>query len=615
MNCFTPQWHLDAELIVDNFAGGGGASTGIEMALNRPVNIAINHDANAVLMHQANHPHTTHLCEDVFKVDPVAVCKGRRVALAWFSPDCTHHSKAKGGKPRSKKIRGLAWVVIRWAAKVRPRVIMLENVEEWADWGPLDVNGKPCKTRKGQTFKMWVEQLERLGYRVEYRVLRACDYGTPTIRKRLFVIARCDGKDIVWPEPTHGAPGSDAVKQRKLKPWPVAADIIDWDLPCPSIFMDPAQAKKLGLKRPLAENTMKRIARGMQKFVFDAKKPFVVTDSKNAPTSPFTQTYYGPKREGETRGIDMRNPLPTQTAANRFGLVQPFIQHVQHSSSGGVMPANEPLRTVTATPKGGGMAVVSAFMARHDKTRREADAYASSIATKGANNRAIAAAHITKFRNGATGYDPREPVHTVTSGGAMKRPGGANPQGIVVAHLDRQFGKSIGSDAQEPAPTITAGGTGKTALCTSHLVKLRGTCQHGQPVNDPMPTITAGGNHVGEVRAFLTKYYGTGEGQPATDPLGTVTSHDRFGIVTIAGHQYQITDIGLRMLTPRELFRAQGFPDTYKIGDRDSDGFKFSKSQQVAKCGNAVCPPLAAALVRANVAASSLFDTGRKAAS
>lgn len=594
----TTQWHLDDELIVDNFAGGGGASTGIEMALGRPVNIAINHDANAVIMHQANHPHTHHLCEDVFAVDPVAVCKGRRVGLAWFSPDCTHHSKAKGGKPRSKKIRGLAWVVVRWASKVRPRVIMLENVEEFADWGPLTKDGQPCKTRKGQTFRHWVEQLERLGYRVEYRVLRACDYGTPTIRKRLFMIARCDGQPIIWPEPTHGKPGSPEVRARKLKPWPVAADIIDWSLPCPSIFMDPTEAKKLRLKRPLKDNTMKRIARGLQKFVFDAAKPFIVTvnhggdwfrgqgldEPFNTVTAardghglvtPYLQTYYGPKREGETRGLDMRDPLPTQTSENRFGLVTPFIQHIQHASNeNGTMPAGEPLRTVTATPKGGGMAVACAFMAQHNNTSSD--------------SRAIEA-----------------PVSTVTNTGSQ--------QAVVAVHLDRQFGASKGADAQEPIGTVTADGQGKTALCASHLIKLRGTCKDGQPVTEPAPTVTAGGFHVGEVRAFLMKYYGTGEGQDCRDPLGTVTGNDRFGLVTIKGEQYQIVDIGMRMLSPRELYAAQGFPATYKIGDRESDGFKFSKSQQVAKCGNAVCPPLSAALVRANVPQSSLYQMEQSA--
>ncbi|RCK40456.1 DNA cytosine methyltransferase [Thalassospira xiamenensis] len=596
------QWHLDDELIVDNFAGGGGASTGIEMALGRPVNIAINHDANAVLMHQANHPHTHHLCEDVFAVDPEDVCRGRRVGLAWFSPDCTHHSKAKGGKPRSKKIRGLAWVVVRWASKVRPRVIMLENVEEFADWGPLNKDGQPCKTRKGQTFRHWVEQLERLGYRVEYRVLRACDYGTPTIRKRLFMIARCDGQPIIWPAPTHGKPGSPEVKAKKLKPWPVAADIIDWSLPCPSIFMDPTEAKKLRLKRPLKENTMKRIARGLQKFVFDAAKPFIVTVNHGGDWF---------------RGQSLDEPFNTVTAArDGHGLVTPFIQHIQHASNeNGTMPADEPLRTVTATPKGGGMAVACAFMAQHNNTSADSRALHAPVSTvtQTGSQQAVVAAHITKFRNGATGCDMAEPIPTVTSGGKMARPGGANPIGVVAVHLDRQFGASKGADPKDPAPTVTADGQGKTALCTSHLVKLRGTCKDGQPVTEPAPTVTAGGFHVGEVRAFLMKYYGTGEGQDCSDPLGTVTGHDRFGLVTIRGEQYQIVDIGMRMLSPRELYAAQGFPATYKIGDRESDGFKFSKSQQVAKCGNAVCPPISAALVRANVPQSSLYQMEQSA--
>lgn len=595
------QWNLDDELIIDFFAGGGGTSTGIEMALGRPVNIAVNHDDNAITMHQANHPHTHHLCEDVFAVDPTSVCKGRRVAMAWFSPDCTHHSKAKGGKPRSKKIRGLAWVVIKWMAKVRPRVVCLENVEEFRDWGPLTKDGQPCKERKGKIFRHWIAQMERLGYRVEWRVLRACDYGVPTIRKRFFLIARCDGEPIVWPTPTHGDPKSDAVKKRQLKPWPVAADIIDWSLPCPSIFMDPTEAKKLRLKRPLAENTMKRIARGLQKFVFDAAEPFVVTVNHGGDWF---------------RGQGLDQPFNTVTAArDGHGLVQPFVQHVQHASSKtGTMPVDEPLRTVTATPKGGGMALVGAslvqtgygerkgqkprvadpqapigtvvgsgkhavaavYMAQHNNTSadsRSADAPLSTVTNTG-SQQAVVAAHVTKFRNGATGCDMTTPIPTITSGGKMARPGGANPLGVV----------------------------------SSHMIKLRGTCKDGQPVTEPAPTITAGGNHIGEVRAFLMKYYGTGEGQVCTDPLGTVTSKERFGLVTIRGEQYQIVDIGMRMLTPRELYAAQGFPADYKIGDRESDGFKFSKSQQVAKCGNSVCPPLAAAIVRANVQSSSLYQ-------
>ncbi|MFH1806871.1 MAG: DNA cytosine methyltransferase [Pseudomonadota bacterium] len=594
MKPFT-QWALDGEIIVDNFAGGGGASTGIELALGRPVNIAINHDANAVTMHQANHPHTLHLCEDVFAINPVAACKGRPVGLAWFSPDCTHHSKAKGGKPRSKKIRGLAWVVVRWAATVRPRVIMLENVEEFADWGPLTAEGHPCKDRKGQTFRHWVAQLERLGYVVEWRVLRACDYGTPTIRKRLFMIARRDGRPIIWPAPTHGKPGSPEVKAKKLKPWPVAASIINWSLPCPSIFMDPAEAKKLRLKRPLKDNTMKRIHRGFQKFVVEAANPFIVTVNHGGDwfrgqglDKPFNTvtaardghglvTPYVTRFNQNGAGQPLDEPMDTVMAgATRFGLAAPFIQHIQHASStGGVMPVDEPLRTVTATPKGGGMAVACAFMAQHNNTSADSRAVTDPVSTvtNTGSQQAVVAAHITKFRNGATGVAMTDPIPTITSGGKMARPGGANPLGLV----------------------------------SSHLVKLRGTCKDGQPVTEPVPTITDGGNHVAEVRAFLMKYYGTGIGQDCRDPLDTVTGHDRFGLVTIRGEQYIVGDIGMRMLSPRELYAAQGFPADYKIGDCAEDGFKFSKSQQVAKCGNSVCPPVAAALVRANVAQSSLF--------
>ncbi|KZC99728.1 MULTISPECIES: DNA cytosine methyltransferase [unclassified Thalassospira] len=616
MNKIT-QWHLDDELVLDFFAGGGGASTGIEMALGRPVNIAVNHDDNAIKMHTANHPHTRHLCEDVFAVDPESVCKGRRVALAWFSPDCTHHSKAKGGKPRSKKIRGLAWVVIKWMARVRPRVVCLENVEEFRDWGPLTKDGQPCKARKGKIFDHWISQMERLGYKVEYWVLRGCDYGVPTIRKRLFLVARCDGLPIVKPTPTHGDPKSDAVKKRKLKPWPVAADIIDWSLPCPSIFMAPDEAKKRRLKRPLAENTMKRIARGLQKFVFDAADPFVVTVNHGGDTfrgqgidQPFNtvtaardghgvvQPYLAELAHGEAspdgkvkrwgKGIHaLDKPLGTVTASSSTkGLVQPFVQHVQHSSSPtGTMPVDEPLRTVTATPKGGGMALSCAYLSQHNNTSadsRSADAPLSTVTNTG-SQQGLIAAHVTKFRNGATGHAATDPLATVTSGGKMTRPGGANPLGVV----------------------------------SSNLIKLRGTCQHGQPVTEPVPTVTAGGFHLGEVRAFLMKYYGTGEGQVCDDPLGTVTSKERFGLVTIKGEEYQIVDIGMRMLTPRELYAAQGFPADYKIGDNpEADGFKFSKSQQVAKCGNSVCPPLAAAIVRANVKPTSLFapanDTEKK---
>ncbi len=605
------QWGLDAGLIIDNFAGGGGASTGIEMALNRPVSIAINHDREAIKMHEANHPHTRHLCEDVFEVDPVEVCKGRRVDLAWFSPDCTHHSKAKGGKPRSKKIRGLAWVVLRWASAVKPTVIMLENVEEFEDWGPLTKDGKPCKKRKGETFRLWVSQLEALGYVVEFRQIRACIFGTPTIRKRLYVIARCDGQDIVWPEATHGDPKSEDVKKKRLKPWGVAADIIDWSLPCPSIFLDQDEARALGLrvKRPLKENTLSRIYRGMVKFVFNATKPFIVTVN----------------HAGENfRGQDINDPMKTITSAyDATGLVMPYVQHVQHSSKpNGTMPADEPLRTITAHPKGGGFALTTAqieptdgdlqaaFMAQHNNTSADSRSVEEPVSTitQTGSQQGVVAAHLTKFRNGAIGTDMNEPVPTITANSTQKKPGGAAPIGLVMAHLDRQFGNSDGGDIDEPVGTITAGGGGKTALCASFLTKMRGTCKHGQATDEPTPTITAGGTHLAECRAFLLKYYGTAVGQDMREPLDTVTSRDRFGLIVIKGILYQIVDIGMRMLTPRELFAAMGFPPDYKIGDRESDGFTLTKHQQVAKCGNAVCPPVAAALVRANVPQTALLS-------
>lgn len=453
------------ELIIDNFAGGGGASTGIEAAISRPVDVAINHDPAAIAMHKANHPNTKHYCESIWEVDPREVANGRPVGLAWFSPDCKHFSKAKGGKPVDRNIRGLAWVAVRWAATVHPRVIMLENVEEFKTWGPLLPGGKPDPKQKGRTFNSFVNALKRYGYKVEWRELRACDYGAPTIRKRFFLIARCDGQPIVWPEPTHGDPKSPEVKSGKLKPWRTAAEIIDWSLPCPSIFTR---------KRPLAEKTMCRIAKGIQKFVIDKPEPFIIKDNHHGQ---------------EFRGQAVDEPMQTITAKNGWGVVMPFIK--------------------------------------------------------------------------------------------------------------RELGCSIGHSVNNPLGTITAGGMGKSQLVTSHLIKLRGK-NIGSPVTEPVHTITAGGLHIGEVRVFLLKYYGADVDLTLNNPLHTITTKDRFGLVTIQGEQYQIVDIGMRMLEPHELFAAQGFPKTYII-DRDCNGKRYSKAAQVARCGNAVPPPLAEALVRANL--------------
>lgn len=462
------------ELIIDNFAGGGGASTGIELAIGRSVDIAINHDEAAILMHKTNHPNTKHYCENVWEVDPLEACQGRPVALAWFSPDCKHFSKAKGGKPVEKAIRGLAWVAVKWAKMVKPRVIMLENVEEFKTWGPLIIDGEgkayPDPKKKGETFKQFIRALQRFGYDVDYRELRACDYGAPTNRKRFFLIARCDGKPIRWPEPTHGAPDSPEVLSGTLKPWKTAASIIDWTLPCPSIFER---------ERPLAENTLKRIAKGIQKFVIDNPEPFIVR---------IGQTGFG----GDKLQYKTNKPLTTITTKAEHCLVTPF--HTQYHS--------------------------------YDDSPR--------------------------------GQVINSPVLTIDT---------SNRYGLVAAFISKFY---------------------KTGI--------------GQRIDSPLHTITTSPGHFAEVRAFLMAYYGNSEdlGQNISEPLRTVTSKDRFGIVTVAGQDYQIIDIGMRMLQPKELFRAQGFPDDYII-DRDYTGKAYSKTAQVARCGNAVPPPFAEALVRANL--------------
>lgn len=535
------------EIVVDNFAGGGGASTGIEMALGRSPEVAINHDHGAIAMYQVNHPAAELHCESVWDVVPRDVVAGRPVGLVWLSPDCKHFSKAKGSTPVSKKIRGLAWVTLRWAATVRPRVIMLENVEEFQTWGPLLIdsegNARPDPAKKGRTFNSFINALRRQGYKVEWRELRACDYGTPTIRKRLFLIARRDGAPIVWPKPTHGDPASAEVKAGKLLPWPTAADIIDWSIPCPSIFER---------KRPLAENTLRRIAKGLERFVINAAEPFIVKCNHTSTRTVFDCF----------RGQGINEPLQTITQSPGFAVVQPtlapFITAFANASNQRNMPADEPLRTICAQVKGGHFALVAPVIAR-------------------------------QFGN-SVGQSVEDPLGTVMAK--------ADKSQLVTAFLAKHYTGVVGAELTQPLPTVTT--VDHNALVTSHLVKLRGTCQHGQPVTEPMPTVTAGGLHIGEVRAFLLKYYGTNIGHPADEPLQTVTTKHRFGLVTVRGEDYQIVDIGMRMLEPHELFAAQGFPSDYVI-DHDATGKKFTKTAQVARCGNAVCPPLAAALVRANL--------------
>ncbi|WP_302554314.1 DNA cytosine methyltransferase [uncultured Bilophila sp.] len=512
------------EIVVDNFAGGGGASTGIEIAIGRSVDVAINHDPAAIAMHRANHPTSKHYTEDIWMVDPVEACEGHPVGLAWFSPDCKHFSKAKGGKPVSKHIRGLSWVILRWAMTVRPRVIMMENVEEIQTWGPLmkrkDGKTVPDPARAGETFKGFISMLTTgialdhpafheacdflkpdaqqamklamgLGYHVEHRELRACDYGAPTIRKRFFLIARCDGKPIVWPKATHGDPDSLEVAAGMKKPWKPVADVLDFSLPCPSIFATSEEIyEQYGIRavRPLADATMRRIARGIQKFVIENPHPFIVSVDGEDRIAPNLIQYHD-EQGGDVRGQEVDDPLMTVDASNRYGLVSTFIS---------------------------------------------------------------------------------------------KYYGGDN----VAAGVDK------------PLPTVTA--IDHNAVCAVAVTQFN-HYSVGQEVTKPLNTMTAQTNHFGEVCAFLVKYYGNGDNAvPCDKPAPTVTAKDRMGLVTVRGQDYQIADIGLRMLTPRELFNAQGFPKDYII-DVDADGKPYPKSEQVARCGNAVCPPIPTALVRANL--------------
>ncbi|ADE12184.1 DNA cytosine methyltransferase [Sideroxydans lithotrophicus] len=594
----TPQYIMDLndEIIIDNFAGGGGASTGFELALGRHVDVAINHDPEAVSMHQANHPQTRHYCESVWEVDPRTVHPGRKIGALWLSPDCKHFSKAKGGKPVEKKIRGLAWVALRWVAIRKPRRLFLENVEEFITWGPLvsDANGnmRPCPKNKGREFNAFVNALRRHGYVVDWKELRASDYDTPTIRKRLFLVARCDGQPIVWPEATHGAPDSEKVKSGWLLPWRTAAECIDWSLPCPSIFLTKEEGRAIGVNRPLADNTLRRVAKGIMRYVVNAAEPFIV---------PLTH-------HGADRRTGMEQPLPTVTAAHRgeMALIQPFITEHANGSNQRNMPADEPLRTQCAQVKGGHFAVVQPFISTYYGDKRPGDVRGISmdepLHTQTTENRhALVSAFMAKHYGGVVGHSLNdEPLHTITS---------SDHNSLVTAHIVGAGGPVYSGKPKaidEPFGTMTA--ENHRALVTSNIVKMRGT-NVGQDNREPLHTISAQGTHFAEVRSFLIKYYGTDQDPQLREPLHTVTTKDRYGLVTVHGEEYAIVDIGMRMLAPRELFRAQGFPEKYII-DRglhiDADGNHhwkpLTKSAQVRMCGNSVCPPLAAALIRANCA-------------
>ncbi|MBD5504105.1 MAG: DNA cytosine methyltransferase [Lachnospiraceae bacterium] len=543
---------INGELIVDNFAGGGGASTGIELATGYSVDIAINHDPEAIRMHKTNHPNTRHYCESVWDVDPVKVCKGHPVGLAWFSPDCKHFSKAKGGKPKDKNIRGLAWVALRWAGKVRPRVIMLENVEEFKTWGPLNRSHRPIKSKQGVTYKKFVNQLEQLGYTVESRELVAADYGAPTMRKRFFLIARCDGKPIIWPEPTHGPSDSLEVAAGLRIPYVGAYTQIDFSLPCPSIFDTAEEIKeKYGIRavRPLAPKTMERIARGLKKFVLDNAEPFIVQVNHSGSSSDYCHS--------------MNDPIKVITSKHGFGIVEPVIAPCIMCNNENNVGASvkTPLPTITT-----------------------------------GNRNYEVAVNLIQYHSETSGSEVRgqqltDPIMTVDS---------SNRYGLVTSFIQKYYAgetRSDASDVAKPLHTITA--RNGQSLCAATLIQMNNHCD-GRDIKEPIPTITAGDGHFGEVRAFLIKYYGQGTGQNIKEPLDTIPTHDRFGLVSIKGVDYQIVDIGLRMLEPKELYGCQGFPEDYII-DHDYTGKDYPRAEQVKRCGNAVCPPIPAALVRANL--------------
>ncbi|MBL5932278.1 DNA cytosine methyltransferase [Lelliottia amnigena] len=595
------------EIIVDNFAGGGGASTGIELAIGRSVDIAINHDENAIAMHKTNHPDTLHYCESVFDVDPLAATGGNPVGLAWFSPDCRHFSKAKGAKPVKKEIRGLAWVVVRWALAKRPRVMMLENVEEFKTWGPLLADEmRPDPSRMGETFAAFVgmlstgipadhpalaevceflfiqsgsEQAQRLinglGYCIDYRELRACDFGAPTIRKRFFMVMRCDGQDICWPEPTHGDPKSLEVQSGKLAPWRTAAECIDWNIPALSIF---------DRKKPLAENTLKRIARGIQRFVLDNPTPFIVKCNHTTTKGKYDCF----------RGQALDEPLQTITKTHGYAIAVPHLTKFRTGATG--QEVTEPVPTVTAgtskRPGGNGHALglveaaLTPFIARQfgSSIGHRADEPSATITAGGGGKSQLVTPTLIQMGYGERpGQEPRvlkwdNPLGTVTAGG--------NKFATVSAFLAKHYGGNYsgpGVSMDEPAHSVTT--VDHHAVVTSHLVHLRGTCKDGRKVDQPMPTVTAGGLHIGEVKTFLQEYCGSAESE---------------WLVHIDGIPYQIVDIGMRMLQPHELYKAQGFPDGYVI-DRDYRGNRYAKDKQVARCGNAVPPPFAQALVQVNL--------------
>ena len=574
------------EIIVDNFAGGGGASTGIELAAGRPVNIAINHDAAAILLHKTNHPHTEHIQASVWDVDPEEVCAGRPVGLAWFSPDCKHFSKAKGAALVDRNIRGLAWIVLRWAGTVRPRVIILENVEEFQTWGPVR-KGRPVKSKSGQTFHKWLLQLEALGYAVEYRELVAADYGAPTTRKRFVLIARCDGQPIRWPERTHAPSDSEEVKSGKCKPWRSAEEIIDWTVPMYSIFATKAEIKeKYGVNavRPLADNTLRRIIRGVDKFTIKSGKPFIVQAKfQNEPqdinrplttitsvgaheaVNPVLQPFLAEcNHSGAGHISDIDAPVSTITQKCTMGVCTPTMEPFTFSNTGGSVgsSADEPVHTIRTA---GGQVLAAANMIQYHTEQSEdvrANGLDAALPTVDASNRyGLTAAHLVEFYGNGQAIDPVEPMRTVTS---------HDREALIATHIVKFKGPDIGQSPDAPLQTVTA--INPFALASVKTVKY------------------APGTDLGywpQIRALLNKY------------CGYALADDEILLLWIRGAWRYICDISMRMLTPRELYNAMGFPPDYII-EHDYTGKPYPKSQQVARCGNAVCPQMASAVVRVN---------------
>ncbi len=752
LKSFKTQYEINfsKKILVDYFAGGGGASTGLEMGLNQPVSIAKNHSANALSMHEANHPHARHLTSDVYEGHPLEETRKQHVGWFHLSPDCTDHSQAKGGQPRSKEIRSLAWVGVRWAGQVRPDVISLENVKQILNWGPLVAKrdkktgrvvtlemikdprtGKlsnriaepgervpvqnqflvPDVKRKGRTWRRFVAVLRGMGYIVDWKIISAADFGAPTTRIRLYMLARCDGRQIVWPEPTHVSVKGKPIPKGML-PQRTTAECIDWDTPSKSIF---------GRKKPLVEATMRRLARGIKRFVIDAAEPFIVpvthtggdrVHPSSEPLRTITTAQRGEfmvaspilagvgGRAGQTEPRAGDDLFYTITGKADTAVVVPYLVPRYGEREGQdprTLPADEPHPTIVPDGNGGQLATAMLVAAGHGEGKpggvqrwgtgaHDVEAPIGAIHGQGGSF-ALSSATLVKFRFDSDGQPIDQPCPAITSGGASKRPAGAaHALGVMTAHMTAfgqnakgfkitgpmqtvmpgatryglvtafmaQFNNhrgtepSHGHDVRKPTSTITS--TPQQGVVTANLVHLRNNCD-ARDVEDPLHTISAGGTHHALATAFLSRHFGQSVGQGADEPapaimstgagktalvecklseedeagalrvaafllkyyseggqwgeldqpIDTITTKDRLALVTvyIRGTPYVIVDIHLRMLTPRELFRCQGFPDSYEI-ETGHDGRKFTKSQQVHMCGNSVSPPPMAAIARAN---------------